>query len=177
MADLGLVQVYTGDGKGKTTAAIGAGLRAIGHGLRVHMIQFLKGGGPFPISGEIRAIDRIDGFTVEQFGTDGFVTPGAATDRDRRITRAGLNRARQVLDSEEYDLVILDEVNVAVRLALLTEDEVLELIKRKPPHVELVITGRGAPQTVLDQADLVTEMRAVKHPFTEGRAARTGVDL
>ena len=173
----GCLQIYTGDGKGKTTAAIGAGLRAIGHGLRVHMIQFLKGGGPFPISGELRALDRLDGFTVEQFGTDGFVKPGAATDDDRQIVQAAFRRARQVLDSDEYDLVILDELNVAVRLALLAEEDVLDLMSRKPPHVELIITGRGAPQTVLDRADLVTEMHAVKHPFMDGTAARPGVDF
>jgi len=177
MTDLGLIQVYTGDGKGKTTAAVGAGIRAIGHGLRVHMIQFLKGGGAFPVSGEIRALDRIDGFTVERFGSGRFVVPGAATDHDRQVVRDGLERARQILDSEEYDLVILDELNAAFQLSLLAEGDVLELLRHKPPQVELVITGRGAPQSVLRQADLVTEMRAVKHPFAAGRTARIGVDL
>lgn len=177
MTDLGLIQVYTGAGKGKTTAAVGAGLRAVGHGLRVHMIQFLKGGGTRPFSGELRALEQVQGFSVEQFGTGHFVYPGVATERDRDVVRHGLKHARHVIASADYDLVILDELNVALQFELLAEQDVVELMDRKPAGVELVITGRGAPQAVLDRADLVTEMQEVKHPFTHGRAGRCGIDF
>ncbi|MEA3356249.1 MAG: cob(I)yrinic acid a,c-diamide adenosyltransferase, partial [Candidatus Bipolaricaulota bacterium] len=115
----GLVQIYTGTGKGKTTAAIGAGIRAVGQGLSVHMIQFLKGGKNFPSYGEILAIRDIPHFTVEQFGPDHFIRANKISDEDRKIVREGLNRAREALTAD-YDIVILDEINVLVQLGLVT---------------------------------------------------------
>ena len=176
-ARLGLIQVYTGTGKGKTTAAIGAGIRAVGQGLRVHMIQFLKGGDNSSPYGEVRAIEQIPRFTLEQFGPSHFIKPGEISDEDREIVKRGLKRSGEVLSSGNYDLVILDEIHVALNYGLLTLEEVTELMECKPPQVELVMTGRGAPQTVIDQADLATEMRELKHPLSRGIQGRIGIEF
>ncbi|HAF71085.1 MAG: Cob(I)yrinic acid a,c-diamide adenosyltransferase [Acetothermia bacterium 64_32] len=172
----GLVQVYTGDGKGKTTAAIGTGIRALGHGWRVHMLQFLKGGDPLSPYGEILALARLPGFTVEQLGPPHFVHPGSASEEDRKAIRRGLERAREALSSGEYDLVILDEINVALQLGLAEVDEVLALLDGKAEGTEVILTGRGAPRELIERADLVSLVEAVKHPFERGIAARPGID-
>jgi len=171
----GLVQIYTGAGKGKTTAAIGAGIRAVGQGLSVHMIQFLKGGKNFPPYGEILAIRDIPHFTVEQFGPDHFIRANRISDEDRKIVRQGLNRAREALTAG-YDIVILDEINVLVQLGLATVDEVLELLRKRPSGTEVIITGRGAPEELISYADLVSRIDAVKHPYDRGIQARVGIE-
>ncbi len=169
----GIVHVYTGDGKGKTTAALGLGLRAVGHGLKVYMIQFMKGGVTY---GEHRAIEHLPNFKIVQFGRPELVNPSNPKKEDIDAAKAAIEHARQVVMSGEYDVVILDEVNVAVDFNLISVNEVLDLIRSKPKHVELVLTGRYAPAEIIKAADLVTFMREVKHPYREGLARRRGID-
>ena len=169
----GYVQVYTGDGKGKTTAAFGLALRAIGKGLRVVVVQFMKAG---PTWGEIRAAEML-GFDVVQVGLDHWVRKGEATDADRRAAGEGFAKARELVVSGAFDLVILDELMTSLSFELIPLDDVLALMREKPSHVELVLTGRGAPDAVVAAADLVTEMRAVKHYFDKGVPAREGIEF
>ena len=176
MNELGLVQIYTGTGKGKTTAAIGAGIRAVGQELRVHMIQFLKGGENFPPYGEVRALALIPQFTLEQYGPSHFIKPGAISDEDRKIVRHGLQQAGEVLSSGDYDLVILDEINVVLHLGMATLQEILDLLDRKATQTEVILTGRGAPEALFERADLVSRIDAVKHPFVKGIKARPGIE-
>jgi cob(I)alamin adenosyltransferase len=173
----GLIQIYSGNGKGKTTAAIGLGIRAAGQGLRVHMIQFLKGGDNFPQYGEITSIERIPQFTVEQFGFPHFVKSKKISDEDQRIIDKGIMRARQVLVAGEHDLVILDEINVVLKLGLVKLSIVLELLQQRKEGVEVVLTGRDAPQELIEIADLVSNITEVKHPFTQGVTARKGIEF
>ena len=170
----GLVQVYTGDGKGKTSAAFGLALRAIGRGLKVYIIQFIKGGFDY---GELYVVDKLPNITLKAFGRGKFVTQQPPSEEDVRFAEEALQLAEKTIKSGEYDLVILDEINVALNLKLISLEKVLELIKGKPKHVELVLTGRYAPKEVIDAADLVTEMREVKHPFKKGCQAREGIEF
>ncbi|MFC1485706.1 cob(I)yrinic acid a,c-diamide adenosyltransferase [Candidatus Latescibacterota bacterium] len=168
----GLVQVYTGDGKGKTTAALGLAVRAFGAGLRVCIAQFVKTGG----SGEVLAMqERIPEITLKQYGADDFVTQPPKPE-DIACAREGLKNIRNIIQSGEYDLVILDEANVAVHLGLFPVEELLEVIDTKPAEMEVVITGRNAHPRVIERADLVTEMRAVKHYYRDGVEARPGIE-
>ncbi|HEX58691.1 MAG TPA: cob(I)yrinic acid a,c-diamide adenosyltransferase [Methanomicrobia archaeon] len=169
----GCVHVYTGDGKGKTSAALGLALRAIGHGMRVFMVQFIKGIENQEY-GEIIAAQRIKNFTVVQFGA-GFVGRHAK-EVDKLSARYGLKYAKEAMKSGRYDVVILDEINMAVYYGLVDEEAVVELIKSKPEGVELVLTGRYASPKIMELSDYVTEMRMVKHPFEKGLAARKGIE-
>ena len=169
----GMVEVYTGDGRGKTTAAIGLAFRAVGHGLRVHIIQFMKGDETY---GEFISCRSHPAIEIEQFGRKEFVNLAEPSTIDVELAREGLDRAREVLTAGEADLVILDELNVAVGFGLVPVEDVIALLDLRPPHVELLITGRMAPQELLDRADLVTEMLEVKHPFSQGVLARKGID-
>jgi len=169
----GLVQVYTGDGKGKTSAAFGLALRAIGRGLKVYVIQFIKGGFDY---GELYIVDKLPNLTLKAFGRGQFVTRKPPDNVDVELAEEAFALAKKVVESGEYDLVILDEINVALNLNLLSLEKVLELIKNKPKHVELVLTGRYAPNEIIEVADLVTEMREVKHPYRRGCLAREGID-
>ena len=170
----GYVQVYTGNGKGKTTAALGLTLRAVGAGLKVYIAQFLKG----KDYSEIKAINErlSDLVKLEQFGAPHFVRSGRVSDEDLELARKGLEAARKAMLSGEYDIVILEEANVAAYLGLLKVDELLLLVKEKPEDVELIFTGRYAPQELIDIADLVTEMVEVKHYYTKGVQARIGIE-
>lgn len=171
---IGLIQVYTGSGKGKTTAALGLALRAAGRGMRTYIAQFLKG----TRYGELEAVKLLAPYVMlEQHGLAGWAKAGSVTSEQRAAAEAGLARAREALLSGEYDILVLDEVNVAIDLGVLSQDQVLGLIALKPPQVELVLTGRGAPQSILDRADLVTEMREVRHPFHRGIPARPGIEF
>jgi len=168
----GYIQVYTGDGKGKTTAALGLSLRAAGADLQVYFAQFLKGS----LYSEIKALASLAGHvTVKQYGRGGYIR-GTPQEEDIRLARAGLEEAREMMRSGRFDIVILDEVNVAVRLGLLTVGEMLDFIDAKPAAVELVLTGRDADSKIIERADLVTEMREIKHYFTNGVAARRGIE-
>ncbi len=170
----GCIQVYTGNGKGKTTAALGLALRAAGRELKVCMIQFMKGGGPY---GEHLAAPRLAPYlTIIQTGREGWVNRENPDPEDIRLAREALVMAQEVLNCGDYDLVILDEINGAVSFGLIGVDDVLALMGRKPPAVELVLTGRNAHERVLEAADLVTEMRDVKHYYKAGVPARIGIE-
>jgi cob(I)alamin adenosyltransferase len=164
------VQLYTGDGKGKTTACFGLALRARGRGLRVAVVQFLKSGA----SGEVGPA-RQAGVRVEVYGRSGFVDPAAPTAEDRRLAKQGWERLVELAGGGDYDLVIGDELLVALDLGLLELEAVLALLERRPP-VELVFSGRGAPPELVARADLVSEILAVKHYHHQGRPARPGIE-
>jgi len=166
------VQVYTGDGKGKTTAALGLALRAAGAGLKVFIAQFVKG----MKYSEIQALSRFeDVITVKQYGLGCFIR-GEPTDEDRRAAREGLEEIRRIVASGEWDVVIVDEGNIATHYGLITVDELLELVQTKSDHVELVITGRRAHPRLVERADLVTEMTEIKHYYTQGVVGRKGIE-
>jgi cob(I)alamin adenosyltransferase len=169
----GLVQVYTGNGKGKTSAAFGLALRAVGRGLKVYVVQFIKGGFDY---GELYVIDKLPNLTLKAFGRGKFVVAKPPEREDVELAEEALRLAEKVVSSGEYDVVVLDEVNVALSLKLISLDDVLKLIKTKPKHVELVLTGRSAPDEIIEAADLVTEMREVKHPYARGFPARKGIE-
>lgn len=169
----GIVQVYTGNGKGKTSAAFGLALRAIGRGLKVYVIQFIKGGFDY---GELYVVDKLPNFRLKAFGRGRFVTEKPPGKEDIKLAQEALQLAKEVVKSGKYDIVILDEINVALNLKLIKIEEVLELIKNKPKHVELVLTGRYAPDEIIEAADLVTEMKEVKHPYNKGFQARKGIE-
>jgi len=168
----GYIQVYTGNGKGKTTAALGLAIRAAGAGLKVFVAQFLKHGEYSEIKGLKRFSDTI---TIEQFGREGFIE-GRASDEDVAAARQGLNRVKAVLQDGAHSVVILDEANVAVALGLFSENDLLEVIDHKPAEVEIIITGRGAGPGILAAADLVTEMKEIKHYYQNGVEARIGIE-
>ncbi|MFZ5597258.1 MAG: cob(I)yrinic acid a,c-diamide adenosyltransferase [Bacillota bacterium] len=171
----GCLQVYTGNGKGKTTASLGLSLRAVGHGHSVIILMFMKG---WPDYGELRAVrNYLPGVTIEQYGLETFVDRENPSPEDRRLAREGIKRAVEVVSGGQYDLVILDELNVALDYNLVTLEQVLEIISLRPEHVELVITGRAAHDKVLEMADLVTEVTLVKHPFYQGVEAREGIEF
>ena len=170
----GLTQVYTGNGKGKTSAAFGLALRAIGRGLRVYVVQFIKGGFDY---GELHIVDDLPNLRLKAFGRGKFITEVPPKDEDVKLAREAFELAQEVVNSDEYDVVVLDEVNVALNLKLIDVDEVVDLIRNKPEHVELVLTGRYAPPEVMEVADLVTEMKAVRHPFEKGIPAKQGIDF
>jgi cob(I)alamin adenosyltransferase len=169
----GLVQVYTGEGKGKTTAAMGTVLRALGNDLKVCIIAFMKAGHP---SGEWNILSGLPNVSIFRFGSGPLVDPSNVTSRDREEASRALATARQAILGGEYDLVVLDEINVAVAWKLIELDEVLRLIEDRPPNVELVLTGRGADKEIVKIADIVTEMLNIKHPYNEGIAARRGIE-
>lgn len=170
---LGLVQVYTGNGKGKTTAALGLALRAMGNGLKVAMVQFMKSDQYY---GEYRISQMLPDLTLLPMGRSCLVYEGKAKQEDYDAAADALEKAKELLHSGKYDMVIMDEVNVAVHMGLVDVDKVVDVIKGRPPRVELVLTGRYAPQEVLDLADLVTEMRMIKHPYEKGINARDGIE-
>jgi cob(I)alamin adenosyltransferase len=168
----GYVQVYTGNGKGKTTAALGLALRAVGAGLRVFIGQFMKQGQ----YSELKSLDRYRGvITVEQYGTERWVERKPRQE-DRERAEQGFRRVETIVKGGEYDLVILDEINVAVHFNLIPVDRVVGLIEQRPAHVELILTGRHAPKKIIETADLVTEMREVKHYHSEGVSSRKGIE-
>ncbi|MDH5459484.1 MAG: cob(I)yrinic acid a,c-diamide adenosyltransferase [Candidatus Bathyarchaeota archaeon] len=169
----GIVQVYTGNGKGKTSAAFGLALRGIGRGLKVYVIQFIKGGFDY---GELYIVDKLPNLTLKAFGRGRFVTEKPPEKEDTELGEKALALAEEVVKSEEYDIVILDEINVALNLKLIKIERVLELIRNKPKHVELILTGRYAPDEIIEAADLVTEMKEVKHPYNKGFQARKGIE-
>ncbi len=170
----GQIQVYTGNGKGKTTAALGLALRAAGRELMVCMIQFMKGGGPY---GEHLAAPRLAPYlTIVQTGREGWVNRDNPDPEDMRLAREALERADAALTGGRYDLVILDEINGAVSFGLIDVEDLLALMAKRPAAVELVLTGRNADERVVAAADLVTEMREVKHYYKAGVPARIGIE-
>ena len=170
----GYIQVYTGNGKGKTTASLGLAVRAAGHGLHTVIVQFMKGWIDY---GELKGVAMLSPCVeIHQAGRDTFVNRKNPDPEDVRLAREGFELARETILGRRADIVVLDEINCAVDFGLLPVAEVLELVRSRPEGMELVLTGRGAPQEIVDAADLVTEMREVKHYYADGVDARTGVE-
>lgn len=168
-----MIQIYTGNGKGKTTAALGLGLRAAGHGLNVIMIQFMKGNINY---GELEAVKKISNFTIEQYGRPDFVNPENPSREDIDLAQQAFTRAREIIGQGKHDIVILDEINVAVSFGLIEVCDVLNLMKSVPEHIELILTGRYMPDEFAAHADLISEIREVKHHFQKGACARKGIE-
>ena len=169
----GCMQIYTGDGKGKTTCALGLALRAVGQGFQVFMVQFLK----TDDTGEVKAARRLaPDFTLASLGAPGFPRLSDPDPETLALAREAFTLARRVILAGEHDLVILDEVNLFLAYGLVPMDEMLEVLRQRPPHVEVVLTGRNAPAALVDLADLVTEMHPVKHYFEAGVKARRGIE-
>ncbi len=170
----GFIQVYTGNGKGKTTASLGMALRAAGHGFRTIMIQFMKGKIDY---GELKVQKMLEPYLeIVQSGGPHFIKKGGASEEDIRMAQQGIERAQQAFLGAQYDIVILDELNVAIDFGLIPLDQAIGLIRQKPANVELIITGRYARQEILDMADLVTEMKEIKHYYQKGVPARNGIE-
>jgi cob(I)alamin adenosyltransferase len=175
----GLIHVYTGNGKGKTTAALGLCFRALGRGYRIHFIQFMKGDADY---GEIRKAAKEPEMIVRQFGGKGFIRKGEPGEEDIALAREGLEYTRTVMSELEPEvpfnrmLMVLDELNMAIDFDLLDEEEIVRVITEKPTELELVITGRNARERIIDLADYVTEMKEIKHPYREGIMARKGIE-
>jgi len=170
----GLIQVYTGNGKGKTTAALGQAFRAAGHGLKTIIIQFMKGNRE---CGEIKSSELLRPYlTIEPMGRNCLIDRQHPEPVDFEYARKALDLARKHLTGKKYDIVILDEVNVAIKYGLIDVQSVLDLIDRRPDDVELIITGRYAPQEIIDRADLVTEMVERKHYYQRGGQERVGIE-
>lgn len=166
-----MIQVYTGNGKGKTTAAVGLAIRAAGAGLRVYICQFLKQ----RASAETGILKKIKNISLERFGSRSFVRPPVCP-RDRRTAYRGLCRVKEVIASNRFDVIILDEINLAVRLGLIATEDILALIGMAGSRVELVFTGRYAHPALLRRADLVSEVRARKHYYRKGVKGRQGIE-
>ena len=169
----GLVQVFTGDGKGKTSAALGVVVRALGHGLRVYIAVFMKGDYPYS---EWAFLSKIPNVKIERFGFRGFTDPANIKPEEIEQAKQALAAARGAMLSGDYDLVVLDEVNVAAAWKLVAVEEVVRLVKDKPLAVELILTGRRADTRLVKLADLVTECLNIKHPYEKGILARRGID-
>jgi len=170
----GYIQIYTGNGKGKTTAALGQALRAAGRGLKTFIVQFMKNSS----CGEIKIFEQMRNWvTLEHYGKDSFVflneTPG---EKDIYMAQQACHRAREAMSSNKYDIVILDEICVAIFFGLVKTQDVLSLLEEKPQPVELILTGRYCPSELIEKADLVTEMHEIKHYYQKGVAARKGIE-
>ena len=168
----GYIQVYTGNGKGKTTAALGLSVRAAGAGLKVFIVQFLKMGD----YSEIKAFERFsDLITIEQYGLGRFVR-GKPLPEDIEAGRKGFKRIKAIIEAGEQDVLVIEEGNVAVAFGLFSVQELLDAIEKKPENMEIIITGRGAAPELIERADLVTEMKEIKHYYQQGVKARIGIE-
>lgn len=178
--DTGLIIVYTGDGKGKTTAALGTTIRASGYGWNIYILQFVKGSWYY---GEMDGIKMLGppngGVIMEQMGKGFYkiMDDNLPEEEHKKAARHGLERAREKMHSDEFKLVILDEINYAIDLGLLPLEDVIQLLKEKPGYLNVILTGRNARKEIIDLADLVTEMKEIKHPFQKGLKARKGIDF
>lgn len=172
----GLIQVYTGNGKGKTTAAVGLGIRALGNGLKVIMIQFLKSGN----TGELNIINTLgDNFKVYRFEKEKDFTWNLTEEEKKELEREineGFDFAKEVIKERKCDLLILDEIMAAINLGYIKEADVIRLIESKDEHMEIVLTGRNVPKGIAEKSNLITEMRDVKHYFNDGIGARKGIE-
>ncbi len=168
----GYIQIYTGNGKGKTTAALGVALRTVGAGKKVFIGQFLKSGD----YSEMKPLNEMaDQITVEHYGLGRFIK-GHPTKEDIEAGISGFMRVSQIMNKGEHDLIILDEGNIAVKYNIISEQDMLSLFEKKPDHVEIIVTGRGATPKIIEKADLVIEMKAIKHYFGKGVSARVGIE-
>ena len=169
----GYIHIYTGPGKGKTTSALGLGLRAAGAGFKVHMIQFMKGRRYC----ELESVENLTNFTIVQYGRDEFVSKEKPEQIDIDLAQEGFNHTQDIVKSGKYDMAILDEINVAIDYHLIPLEKVLKLIEEKPEKLELILTGRYAHPELIKIADVVTEMLEIKHPYQQGVLARKGIDF
>lgn len=167
----GYVHVYTGNGKGKTTAALGLALRAVCAGKKVFIGQFIKG----MDYSELACTGFVPNLEIKQFGRDCFICH-APTDEDIRYAKEGLKEFKEILSRDDYDLVVMDELNIALHYKLFSVEEAIQIIKNRKDHIELIITGRYAPDELIEIADLVTEMKEIKHYYTSGVEARKGIE-
>ena len=177
MPEKGLVIVYTGKGKGKTTAALGIVLRAVGHGYKVGMIQFIKGEWYY---GELTSSKRLEPefeLIAAGKGFVGIIDDDHPIEDHEKAAKDAIEVAKQKIASGDYDIMILDEINYAVKLNLISQEDILDVIAAKPEKTSLVLTGNYVPKSVMDAADLVTEMREIKHPYQRGMKAKKGVDF
>ena len=171
----GLIQVYTGNGKGKTTAALGLALRAVGHGMKVLMVQFMKGNVQ---CGELESARKLSPYlTIKQAGRETFISKPNPDPKDLQLAQEGFLIAKKAIQNKEYDIVILDEINLAIDYALIPVKDLLQLIDSKPETVELILTGRNVRREILERADLVTEMVDRKHYYDRGVPAREGIEI
>ena len=170
----GLVHIYTGKGKGKTTSSLGLAMRALGHGANVTVIQFMKGWKEY---GELITASKLEGLKIIQTGRPDYVYRGKEQPEDYDEAERGMETALRVMSSGKCDMLILDEINVAIEYGLLPLELLIELVKNKPFGMELVLTGRDAKKELIELADLVTEMKEVKHPYNDGTTARRGVEF
>lgn len=166
------IQLYMGNGKGKTTAAIGLAVRAAGYGLKTYIGQFMKG---WPY-GELAALKNFPLITIEQYGDENCIRKEDVNENHIERARQGLEKILNAMHSGQYDILILDEINVAVWFGLLPVADVVAVLARRPETIEVVLTGRNAPKELIDAADLVTEMKEIKHYYTNGILARDGID-
>lgn len=169
---LGLIHVYTGNGKGKTTAALGLALRAAGHDMKICIIMFLKGKCKY---GEKNTVDKISNIEIHAYGGDDLII-GKPTTKDFEEAEEAFNHGWRAITSNKYDIVILDELTHAINLGLIQLKDVMELIEKKPLELELIITGRNAPSELLNVADYITEFNEKKHPYRKGIQARKGIE-
>ena len=169
---LGLIQIYTGDGKGKTTAALGLAMRAAGHDFKIAIIQFMK----IWNYGEIKSLRRL-GIDLFRYGTREFVDPKNPSPIDFDQARRALSKAEELMRKGDYDVLILDEINVAVDFNLIALKRVVDLLDKKPHNLELVLTGRNCPQELIERADLVAVIDEIKHPYKKGVEARKGIEF
>jgi cob(I)alamin adenosyltransferase len=167
----GMVHVYTGNGKGKTTSAIGLAVRAAGAGLKVYIGQFVKG----RQYSELNILDKLDNIDIEQFGKKNFIKNNAE-EIDIKKAKEGYRKIQKVLNSNFYDLIILDEANIAVYFDLFSVEDLLDLIEKRNQEIEVVLTGRMANNKIIEYADLVTEMKEIKHYYKKGITARKGIE-
>lgn len=167
-----MIQIYTGNGKGKTTAAIGLALRSLGRGRRVVLLQFLKR----KETGEMSGLARFENCSIQRFGREDFITEETINELDRQLAEDGCSRAEEILRDKSADLVILDEINVALHLKLIEIARVADMIAACPPEIELVLTGRDSPREIISLADYVSEIKEIKHPYRNGITAREGIE-
>ena len=171
---LGLIQVITGDGKGKTTSAIGLAMRAVGHGYKVIMVQFMKGQINY---GELETAKNLENFDIIQFGRPDFVDKKDPAEIDIKLAQDGLEYARKLIKENKCDMLILDEINIALDWKLIALEDVIDLINSKPENMEIVLTGRYAHPRLIELADQVSEVREIKHPYQKGIMARKGIEF
>jgi len=167
-----MIQVYTGEGKGKTTASLGLAIRAVGAGLKVYIAQFCKK----RQYSELKVLRKIKGIKVEQFGRRCFIR-GRPSEEDKRLAKKGLEKVKKIIQEKKYDVVIMDEINICFYFKLLKVKELIEIIKSLPKNIEIILTGRYAPKEIIKIADLVSEIKEIKHYFKKGIIARKGIEF
>lgn len=171
MEDKGYIQIYTGNGKGKTTCALGLSLRAICNGYSVFFGQFLKG----QDYSELKAVESLQNFTIRQYGTANFVFNNPS-EKDIQMAKEGLSDIKREMLTNNYDIIVMDEVNIAIHKNLITVDDVIDVLNLKPENTEIILTGRYAHEKLIAIADLVTEMKEIKHYYTQGVMSRAGIE-